>query len=208
MSMERGYIGGGSPLNGKSSVMPKKGEETRDRIVEAANDLFYKQGFNKTSFAHIAESSGVPKGNFYFYFKTKDNLLDAVIEDRLTRLRDLLTSWETAEADPHARLDRLAGMLPSEMGFISRYGCPVGSLIAELGKSQPEKMAHARETFELLLAWSERQFAELVGSDEASMLARRLLARMQGMAMLSHAFADEAWVEEETADIRAWLATL
>ncbi|WP_460020419.1 TetR/AcrR family transcriptional regulator [Magnetospira thiophila] len=185
--------------------MPRKGEETRTRIIETANDLFYRQGFHQTSFAHIADASGVPKGNFYFYFRSKDELLKSVLEARTARLRALLESWETQYADPLARLERMANILPEEMGDVSRYGCPMGSLVAELGKAQPDLKEPANAMFKLLIDWATRQFRPLVGAEQAPVLARRMVGRMQGMAMLSHSFGDHSWIEAETADIRAWL---
>ncbi|CCQ73231.1 TetR/AcrR family transcriptional regulator [Magnetospira sp. QH-2] len=185
--------------------MPRKGEETRTRIVDTANDLFYKQGFHQTSFAHIAEATGIPKGNFYFYFRSKDDLLKSVLVARTDRLRNLLESWADEYPDPLTRLDRMANILPEEMGDVSRYGCPVGSLVAELGKAEPDLKEPANAMFKLLIDWATAQFSELVGAEQAPVLARRLVARMQGMAMLSHSFGDDSWIEDETADIRAWL---
>ena len=63
---------------------------TRQRIIDAADDLFYRQGFEHTSFADIAASVGLSRGNFYYHFKTKDDILDAVIVKRLADTRALL----------------------------------------------------------------------------------------------------------------------
>ena len=52
---------------------------TRDHIVEAADQLFYRQGYEHTSFADIADAVHISRGNFYYHFKTKDEILDAVI---------------------------------------------------------------------------------------------------------------------------------
>ncbi len=57
--------------------MPRKSERTRQRIVEAANRLFYHKGYNQTSFSDVVEAAGVPRGNIYYYFKTKDEILEA-----------------------------------------------------------------------------------------------------------------------------------
>jgi AcrR family transcriptional regulator len=71
------------------------GQATRDRIVEAADDLFYRQGFEHTSFSDIANAVRISRGNFYYHFKTKDEILDAVIADRITRTQMDLKRWET-----------------------------------------------------------------------------------------------------------------
>ena len=75
-------------------------KRTRDRIVEEADQLFYRQGFEHTSFAQIAEALGISRGNFYYHFKTKDEILDAVINHRLTRTHAMLEHWEIEGATP------------------------------------------------------------------------------------------------------------
>ena len=45
---------------------------TRDQIVQAADRLFYRQGYEHTSFSDIADAVQISRGNFYYHFKTKD----------------------------------------------------------------------------------------------------------------------------------------
>ncbi|TNF20020.1 MAG: TetR/AcrR family transcriptional regulator, partial [Pseudomonadales bacterium] len=60
------------------------GMTTRERIVSEADRLFYERGYEHTSFADIADAVGISRGNFYYHFKSKDEILDAVIGDRMT----------------------------------------------------------------------------------------------------------------------------
>ena len=60
---------------------------TRDHIVEAADQLFYHRGYEHTAFSDIADVVQISRGNFYYYFKTKDEILDAVIGLRLANTR-------------------------------------------------------------------------------------------------------------------------
>ncbi|MBQ1351136.1 MAG: TetR/AcrR family transcriptional regulator, partial [Oscillospiraceae bacterium] len=53
--------------------MSKKGRNTKGKIVTAAWDLFYKQGYADTTIDEIIEASGTSKGSFYHYFKSKDS---------------------------------------------------------------------------------------------------------------------------------------
>lgn len=68
---------------------------TRDSIVQAADTLFYERGFEHTSFADIADAVKISRGNFYYHFKTKDEILTAVVAARMERTRAMLTQWET-----------------------------------------------------------------------------------------------------------------
>ena len=55
----------------------------RDRLIDAASQLFYEQGVERTTIADIAAAADVPAGNVYYYFKTKDDIVDAVVSMRI-----------------------------------------------------------------------------------------------------------------------------
>ena len=88
--------------------MGTKGSVNRQRIVDAADHLFYSRGYNQTSFSDISDETGIPRGNFYYYFKTKEDILAAVVETRLSGLRKMLQACEAASSDPKDRLLNLA----------------------------------------------------------------------------------------------------
>ena len=58
----------------------KKGEESRQRLIECAAKLFWKNGYSATGISEILRQTDLPKGSFYFYFKSKDDLATAVTE--------------------------------------------------------------------------------------------------------------------------------
>ena len=62
-------------------------------IVATADDLFYRRGFDHTSFADIATAVGISRGNFYHHFKSKDDILEAVILKRLTDRTGMTARW-------------------------------------------------------------------------------------------------------------------
>ncbi len=190
--------------------MKSKGEEQRDRILEAANDLFYRRGVGRTSFADIAEASGIQKGNFYFYFKTKDELLLAVLERRHDFLKNLLSEWETTLAKPKERLHRLVDIPLRDHDDVIRYGCPLGSISAELGKSLPisKSQTQLQAIFRLILDWLEKQFTALGRKEDATFLSRRLLAHIQGASLLGNAFENDIWINEETEELHRFIDTL
>jgi AcrR family transcriptional regulator len=88
--------------------MGTKGSANRQRIVDAADHLFYSRGYNQTSFSDISDETGIPRGNFYYYFKTKEDILAAVVDARLGEFKDMLLSCEKATSDPLQRLHALA----------------------------------------------------------------------------------------------------
>ena len=132
--------------------MREKGESNRQRIVETADQLFYHKGFNQTSFSDIAEAADLARGNFYYYFKSKDEILHAVIEHRIDGIRAMLEQWDQEFPDPRDRLKRYIDILKYEQNQVLRFGCPIGSLNSELNKQHPEKH-YAAEMFDVFRNW-------------------------------------------------------
>ena len=97
---------------------------TRDRIVEHADRLFYEGGYDHTSFATIAAEVGISRGNFHHHFKTKDDILVAVIERRRNSTAAMLSAWESAAATPSDRLRCFIDLVAENRQDIMRYGCP------------------------------------------------------------------------------------
>src|SRR5260370_12743540 len=64
-----------------------QGAETRLKIIQAAADLFHKQGVGATSPDEIIEVSGTGKGQFYHYFKSKEGLVHEVLQFYLASIK-------------------------------------------------------------------------------------------------------------------------
>ena len=179
---------------------------TREHIVQAADDLFYRHGYEHTSFADIAEAVQISRGNFYYHFKTKDGILAAVIDARLAKTREMLMHWEAQAEDPADRIRSFIRMWHVNRADIQRYGCPVGTLCAELAKLNHAAHREANELFTMFRVWLRQQFM-LLGreSDDADALAMHLLGRSQGVAALANAFHDEAFIKQEVEQMCGWL---
>jgi AcrR family transcriptional regulator len=87
---------------------PGRRQDKRERLIAAACQVMYAQGVEKTTLADIAAAAGIPLGNVYYYFKTKDDLLQAVIETHLHEIGAMIAAIEAAHAAP--RPDRAAGL--------------------------------------------------------------------------------------------------
>jgi len=181
---------------------------TRDDIVEAADKLFYRHGFDHTSFADIADAVQISRGNFYYHFKSKDEILDAVIDARLADTKRMLDRWEADSAHPADRIRSFIRILIANQIDIKRYGCPVGTLSTELAKLNHASKPAANELFTLFRVWLRRQFALLGRKADADELAMHLLARSQGVAILANAFHDEAFIKREVKEMSEWLTSV
>lgn len=182
-------------------------QTTRDQIVEAADLLFYRQGYEHTSFADIADAVRISRGNFYYHFKTKDEILDAVIDARLANTRQMLERWEIEGENPEDRIRSFIDILIANRADIKRYGCPVGTLCGELAKLNHASLAEANKLLTLFRTWLRRQFERLGRKADADALAMHLLARSQGVATLANAFHDEKFIRQEVELMRDWLTS-
>src|SRR5437763_17125140 len=79
----------------------REGRSTREAILEAASRLIHVNGYNNTSLDDVLRESGVGKGNFYYYFKSKEDLGYAIL-DRVVTLF-LGRTLEPCFADPDGR---------------------------------------------------------------------------------------------------------
>lgn len=187
---------------GSSMALKRKGQEFRQHIVEIANQLFYQRGYNQTSFTDIAEAAEIPRGNFYYYFKSKDEILDAVVELRLQGIRTMLAEWDATIAAPRDRLKRFVQILLNSEQDILRYGCPLGSLTVELSKTQLALQSRAREMFALFSDWLRDQFQSLGCARVSRENALHLLATMQGVSLIVNAFEDSVFLHKEAARLK------
>jgi len=181
---------------------------TRDHIVEAADQLFYRQGYEHTSFSDIANIVQISRGNFYHHFKSKDEILDAVIDLRLANTRRMLEQWESGGESPMDRIRSFINILVMNRPKIKRYGCPVGTLCSELAKLDHSSQSRANKLFKLFRTWLRRQFTLLGYKANADELAMHLLARSQGVATLANAFHDEKFIKQEVRQMYDWLESL
>jgi TetR/AcrR family transcriptional repressor of nem operon len=188
----------------KTKAMGTKGEGNRQRIVDAADALFYRRGYNQTSFQDISDATGIPRGNFYYYFKTKDEILNAVVNTRIMSLTTMLNRCEAESDDPRERLLAFSDMLDDLSDDIIQSGCPIGSLSSELAKDDAELHEVARQAFTLLRDWIEQQFSAL-GISHADDLAMDLLARLQGVTVMACAFKDAAFIQRSHGEIKDWI---
>ena len=184
--------------------MGSKGENNRQLIVEAADQLFYRRGYHQTSFRDIADATGIPRGNFYYYFKTKDEILNAVVEARVEVWGEMLQACEQGSDDPRQRLICVSNFLTKFEDNIVVNGCPIGTLCSELAKDEENLQEVSRAVFSLMRKWIAEQFAALNCSN-ADEKAMDMLARMQGVTVMASAFQDRDFIHRSLAELQNWI---
>jgi AcrR family transcriptional regulator len=158
--------------------------------VESARTLFHEQGVHRTTLAEVAEGAQVPLGNVYYYFKTKDELVDAVVRSYREKAAMLIESFERSRT-PQSRLKALIQNWVDMRDPVARHGCPMGTLCSELGKTDGRLDGAPAEVLALIIDWAESQFRQL-GRRDARDRALALFSTIQGAALLAHTFRDPA----------------
>ena len=187
--------------------MPKLKADNRTRLLHAAEKTTYRYGFGSTAIADIAKKARVPLGNVYYYFKTKDEIGDAIVQLRVTRFKELLRELDKADS-PAERLCGFVQIKIKNREGLARSGCPVGTLCSELQKHGGAIAKRSRVLFAEALAWMEEQFKALGKGADSRGLAVHLLSATQGVSLLAHTFHDPGLIEMEAARLMEWIRSL
>jgi TetR/AcrR family transcriptional regulator, transcriptional repressor for nem operon len=180
--------------------------DKRTRLVEGARLVLHQQGVEATSLADIAEAADVPVGNVYYYFKTKDDLVQAVIDAHARDVESMLASFERHRT-PKARLKAFVGALSEQGELAARYGCPQGTLCSELDKREDDLPGAGARLMQLPIDWAEKQFREL-GRRDARDLAVAMIASYQGISLLTNTFRDPELLRREARRLERWIDSL
>jgi AcrR family transcriptional regulator len=179
----------------------------RERLVSAALDLVYQQGVEKTTLADIAHAADVPLGNVYYYFKTKDEIVEAVIEAHVHDIEETIASLDRRHRTPRSRLKALIRVLADQHDLVAQYGCPHGTLCSELEKRASGTDHAATRLMQIPIDWTEQQFRTM-GRRDAHDLAVEFMATYQGAAVLSHALKEPELMAHEGRRLERWIDSL
>jgi AcrR family transcriptional regulator len=181
-------------------------QDKRGDLTNAAQALFYEQGFGATTLANVAERAGVPLGNVYYYFKTKDSLVEAILMERRAAFDAMVAQWDAIQK-PKARLEAFLDMNHSGREIVAEHGCPVGGLSMELGKEHSILGDKAAAVLARYLEWTTAQFRAM-GRDDADDLGLRLMSSLQGAMLMANSFRQPELITREVNRARAWLNDL
>jgi TetR/AcrR family transcriptional repressor of nem operon len=178
----------------------------RERLVQSAQALMHEQGVRRTTLADVAERADVPLGNVYYYFKTKDELVGAVLDGYTREAAALLAGFERRRS-PKARLKALVDNWDSMRETVAQHGCPMGTLCGELYKSDGEAARDAAAVLAIIIDWAEDQFRQL-GRRDARELALTLFAGIQGAALLANTFRDPQILSRQGRQLKRWIDSI
>ncbi len=164
---------------------------TREQILDAATRLIHIRGFNNTSIDEILRASGVGKGNFYYHFKSKDELGFSILDRSQDRVRAELLRVFTSNKEPWQQMDDfLCAPVERARRNGCTGGCPLGNLAVEMSDIHEGFRQRLESAFDELssgieecLRRADAQRTLKPGTD-IPQLARFILAGMEGAFLL------------------------
>jgi len=186
--------------------MGKTQTDKRTRLVETAMKLAYRDGFRESSLADIAKAAHVRVGNVYYYFKTKEELGEAVVERRLEEVRAFKAEMGRLSS-PKERLVAFVDNIQRNKEQFARAGCPFGGLCAELHKEGGALAKKSEELYTEPMGWIEEQFRAAGHEKDSRELAVHLFCAFQGMAAVAHGANDPDVIVTEVKRLKDWIRT-
>ncbi|MFA8342501.1 MAG: TetR family transcriptional regulator C-terminal domain-containing protein [Rhodothermaceae bacterium] len=142
--------------------------ETKDKIIEIGAELIRKKGFNNTGIQEILNLAGVPKGSFYFYFKSKEDFGVELIKTYGNYFIAMMQKYFNEEN--LSGKEKLKNFFASRLNFMQEEdfsgGCPVGNLSQELGGINEVLRLELKKVFNTMTNLVARCISESVESGE------------------------------------------
>ena len=185
--------------------MGRPATDKKNRLVDAAMRRFHHDGIASSSLAAVALEAGVPAGNVYYYFRSKEALTTAVIDRWCQRVGDHLAAFDVLP-DPVHRIGDFLRSAHSRRQKYADFGCPLAALRNDL-RFGPSTMAGLRDQpLRIIHAWLGMQFALALDDNcPAAGHADFCLAALQGSFALAHASADSTIISRTVDHLIQWI---
>lgn len=194
----------------------RKGEETRERILAVARDLIHQQGFKQTGLADILAASRVPKGSFYFYFRSKEELAIELLRQHRVVYREAMERDvfpPGGETIPQL-VAFFRGSAQRQADAGCKSGCMLGNLAAEIGDIHEDlrrevvaSFLEMRDALAAVLARGQAR-GELKSDFAPEQAAEFLMSVMEGAVLLAKARREPAAFAAVEFSLVRYLETL
>jgi TetR/AcrR family transcriptional repressor of nem operon len=174
--------------------------DAREKILAAAESLIALRGYSALGVAEICEAAGVPKGSFYYFFKSKEALALAVLDGHWAVERQGWVAALAEDIEPLQRLRRLfeatrAEQLAGQQSCGTISGCLFGNLTLELSNQTELIRERLQQVFNEQVDLVEKVIAEAVEHGDATVpdireAARSIVAQLEGQVLFAKLYND------------------
>jgi len=192
-----------------AAMRKRKGEATRERIVEQTANLLNREGYLRTPVSEIMRVTGMQKGGIYNHFESREALTLEAFNFAFARMRDFLIAALEGKGTAADKLSALVEAFRCGAECSEAYdgGCPIANLAIESDDADPRLRAAAREAMARLIGLFERVIAEGVQGGEfakgdARARATQLVASLEGALLLSNLYKDPSYLDGVSARLK------
>ena len=182
--------------------MEKKGNLAKVKLIETAAALFIENGFYATGIQNILEKSGMSKGSFYFYFRSKKELAFATAE---YYGRKLIDEWLEVAAKDRMWSDFVRSVCRDLTRFAedkSLLGCPIAILGGESSFQDPDITEKYRIGVMRIIAIFENVLKRTgIPSERIKLLAGKSFALYEGYMVLFRLTKDKKYFTKLASDL-------
>jgi AcrR family transcriptional regulator len=191
----------------------KKGEQTRQAIIEKAAPLFNQRGFAGCSIADILEATGLEKGGLYRHFSSKEELAAEVLRYSLQRAIESRGLGTQLEGDALTRLRLMISRFVATPSPVPG-GCPLFNTAVDSDDGNPvlRKLAH-----EALSQWKSRirrivkqgiAAREIAPAADPQRIANLIISTLEGALMIARLEGNRRALHDAQASLESILSTL
>ncbi|MEA1982663.1 MAG: TetR/AcrR family transcriptional regulator [Campylobacterota bacterium] len=165
----------------------KDNQPTREKILDAVFKLVYVNGYNGTSMAMILKECDIPKGSLYHFFKSKKEMVLAVVEERIAPRMDEFYALDEVEGEHGIETIIAAILRVTKKDVLVSYGCPLNRLNQEMSPVDADFELAINTIYEKLTQKIERllENSSLEEDADISSLAEYIIAGVWGALSLS-----------------------
>ncbi len=172
-----------------SHMDSKSTSDVRERILETAEDLIYRNGINATGMDFLVKTSGISRKSIYKYFGTKDELVAEVLKQRDERWMNWFKSEVEKVDSPEARLLQIFSVLKGWFQSNGFRGCAFINTAGETGDPLDPVRLVAKEHKEKMLAFV-LGICQQYGAVDPEALARQFIILIDGAITVAHVLGD------------------
>jgi AcrR family transcriptional regulator len=147
------------------------GPSARERLLEAANELFYDEGVHTVGIDRVIERAGVAKASLYNTFGSKDELVRAYLEGRHARISARITRYLERYRDPR---DRLLGVFEAQGELFAEPGFRGCAFVSASAESPGEAVSRAADDYRGWVRGLLTGLAGEAGAPDPQQLGRQL----------------------------------
>ena len=147
------------------------GQSARERLLEAANELFYDEGVHTVGIDRVIERAGVAKASLYNTFGSKDELVRAYLEGRHSRVSARISRYLERYTDPR---DRLLGVFEAQGELFAEPGFRGCAFVSASAESPGEAVSRAADDYRGWVRGLLTGLAREAGAPDPETLGRQL----------------------------------